>query len=87
MNTVSLYRYSRHPFLTYGLLSLWMTPLMTLDRFVWAAVLSAYGIWAPSFGNGVWNNGLERPTRTTSPEFPNGFPCCINALRRGIYDP
>lgn len=40
----SLYRYSRHPFVTYMILSLWLTPLMTLDRLVWAVILSLYGL-------------------------------------------
>jgi len=34
----SLYGCSRHPFATYLVLSLWLTPLMTLDRLIWAAL-------------------------------------------------
>jgi protein-S-isoprenylcysteine O-methyltransferase Ste14 len=40
----SLYLYSRHPFATYLVLSLWLTPLLTLDRLIWAALGSIHAL-------------------------------------------
>jgi len=40
----SLYRYSRHPFCTYLIVSLWLTPLMTADRLLWAALGSIHAV-------------------------------------------
>ena len=44
LRTRSLYRYSRHPALLSLLVSLWLTPVMTLDRLIWAAAMTCHAI-------------------------------------------
>jgi len=38
----SLYRFSRHPFETWTVAALWITPLATVDRLLWAALMTAH---------------------------------------------
>jgi protein-S-isoprenylcysteine O-methyltransferase Ste14 len=44
LRTRSLYRWSRHPALVFLLASLWLTPVMTLDRLVWLAIVTLHAV-------------------------------------------
>lgn len=41
LKTQAHHQFSRHPFSFYMILSLWITPLMTSDRLIWAVIFSA----------------------------------------------
>lgn len=46
LDEASVFRYSRHPALLFLIASVWLTPLMTGDRLVWASIVTLEGIAA-----------------------------------------